>query len=199
MIAPSWERHLPAGVRADDVDLTAKRSLPAAWRRIWASAPSWPALFDLDRGWVSAEQLEQETRRLAGRLRRRWARARGPDAVQRRVLAGARDRPRGRAALGDRRRPRQHGLPRARARPRREATPVPGRRSSTIPTAPAGSRRPREPGIVDARARRRSARPRAGATRRGAARGRRADRLHVGDDRRSQGRRALTRQPARGH
>lgn len=68
MIGESWERHLPAGVRADDVDLTAKRSLPAAWIRIWTSAPSWPVLFGADRGWVSAEQLEHETRRLAGRL-----------------------------------------------------------------------------------------------------------------------------------
>ncbi len=68
MIGPAWKRHLPAGVRADDVDLTAKRSLPAAWSRIWASAPSWPVLFDPDRGWVSGQQLEHETRRLAGRL-----------------------------------------------------------------------------------------------------------------------------------
>ena len=68
MIGESWKRHLPAGVRADDVDLTAKRSLPAAWIRIWTGAPSRPVLFDAARGWVSAEQVEQETRRLAGRL-----------------------------------------------------------------------------------------------------------------------------------
>jgi malonyl-CoA/methylmalonyl-CoA synthetase len=68
MPALAWEAHLPAGVQAEDVDLTAKGSLPAAWASVWASAPSAPALFDRDRGWIRAEQLEEATRRVAGRL-----------------------------------------------------------------------------------------------------------------------------------
>jgi malonyl-CoA/methylmalonyl-CoA synthetase len=35
---------------------------------VWASAPSAPTLFDRDRGWIAAEQLEEATRRVAGRL-----------------------------------------------------------------------------------------------------------------------------------
>ncbi|HEX8054606.1 MAG TPA: AMP-binding protein [Thermoleophilaceae bacterium] len=64
----SWEAHLPAGVRAEDVDLTAKGSLPAAWAEVWASAPSAPILHDRERGWIDAHQLEDATRRVAGRL-----------------------------------------------------------------------------------------------------------------------------------
>ncbi|MGZ4322365.1 MAG: AMP-binding protein [Solirubrobacteraceae bacterium] len=64
----AWEAHLPAGVRADDLDLTAKGSLSSAWVGVWASAPSAPTLFDRDRGWIHAEHLEDATRRVAGRL-----------------------------------------------------------------------------------------------------------------------------------
>ena len=59
---------MPAGVGAGDLDLTARGSLPAAWLRVWASAPSTPTLFARDRGWIHAEQLEEATRRVAGRL-----------------------------------------------------------------------------------------------------------------------------------
>jgi malonyl-CoA/methylmalonyl-CoA synthetase len=68
MSALQWAAHLPAGVRAEDLDLTAKMSLPAAWVAGWASAPSAPVLFVRDRGWITAEELEQATRRVAGRL-----------------------------------------------------------------------------------------------------------------------------------
>jgi acyl-CoA synthetase (AMP-forming)/AMP-acid ligase II len=68
MTVLAWDAHLPAGAHADDLDLTAKRSLPAAWAGVWRSAPSAPALFDRDRGWIHAEQLEEATRRVAGRL-----------------------------------------------------------------------------------------------------------------------------------
>jgi malonyl-CoA/methylmalonyl-CoA synthetase len=60
--------HMPPGVRADNLDLTAKGSLASAWVDVWASAPSAPTLFDRDRGWIAAEQLEEATRRVAGRL-----------------------------------------------------------------------------------------------------------------------------------
>ncbi len=63
-----WQAHLPPGVRAEAVDLTAKGSLPAAWARVWARAPTAPTLRDPDHGWIPAEQLEDATRRVAGRL-----------------------------------------------------------------------------------------------------------------------------------
>jgi len=66
----AWQAHLPAGVGAEDLDLTAKGSLPAAWASVWASAPSTPTVFDRDRGWMRASELEDATRRVAGRLQR---------------------------------------------------------------------------------------------------------------------------------
>jgi malonyl-CoA/methylmalonyl-CoA synthetase len=68
MTVPGWQAHMPAGVRADDLDLTAKGSLPAAWVSVWGSAPCAPILFGAGRGWIVAEELEEATRRLAGRL-----------------------------------------------------------------------------------------------------------------------------------
>src|SRR5215218_2032717 len=68
MTVLGWGAHVPPGVCADNLDLTAKGSLPSAWVAVWASAPSAPALFDRDRGWIAAEQLEEATRRVAGRL-----------------------------------------------------------------------------------------------------------------------------------
>ncbi len=63
-----WQAHLPAGMRGDDLDLTAKGTLPAAWTRVWGEAPAAPALCHRDRGWITGEQLEEATRRVAGRL-----------------------------------------------------------------------------------------------------------------------------------
>ncbi len=68
MTVPGWEVHWPPGFRAQDLDLTAKGSLPAAWAGVWASAPSTPTLFDQDHGWTNAAELEDATRRVAGRL-----------------------------------------------------------------------------------------------------------------------------------
>jgi malonyl-CoA/methylmalonyl-CoA synthetase len=68
MTVLSWQAHMPAGVGVGDLDLTERGSLPAAWLRVWASAPSTPTLFARDRGWIHAEQLEEATRRVAGRL-----------------------------------------------------------------------------------------------------------------------------------
>src|SRR5690242_12291820 len=65
MTVSEWDVHLPAGVR---VDLTGKRSLPAAWADVWARNPSSPTLFGGRRGWIGAEELEDATRRVAGRL-----------------------------------------------------------------------------------------------------------------------------------
>src|SRR5512133_660582 len=68
MTVLGWQAHLPAGVRAEDLDLTAKGTLPAAWARMWASAPSAPTLFAQDRGWIHGAELEEASRRIAGRL-----------------------------------------------------------------------------------------------------------------------------------
>src|SRR5262245_8482992 len=68
MTVAGWKAHLPAGLASEDLDLTAKGSLPAAWASVWASAPSAPALFDQRRGWIGAAELEDATRRVAGRL-----------------------------------------------------------------------------------------------------------------------------------
>lgn len=68
MTVPGWEAHLPAGLHADDLDLTAKGSLPAAWASVWATRLSSPLLFDNRHGWTTAGELEEATRRVAGRL-----------------------------------------------------------------------------------------------------------------------------------
>lgn len=67
-VIPGSEAHLPAGVSAHGVDLTSSRSLPAAWHKAWAADPSSQILFDHDRGWVTAGQLEELSRGIAGRL-----------------------------------------------------------------------------------------------------------------------------------
>jgi len=69
MIAPGWEAHLPAGTRPDDVDLLARGTLPAAWANVWASAPDAPLLLERGRGPMRAAELEDASRRVAGRLR----------------------------------------------------------------------------------------------------------------------------------
>jgi malonyl-CoA/methylmalonyl-CoA synthetase len=68
MTVAGWEAHLPQGVSADGLDLTAKGSLPAAWARVWGSSSGSPSLFSRCRGWTSAGELEDATRRVAGRL-----------------------------------------------------------------------------------------------------------------------------------
>ena len=68
MIAPGWEAHLPAGTAPDEVDLLAGGTLPAAWTRVWGAAPDAPLLFERG-GWMSAAELEDASRTVAGRLR----------------------------------------------------------------------------------------------------------------------------------
>lgn len=66
----AWEAHLPPELRGRPFDLLAAGSLPAAWARAWATTPSAPVLFGHPRGWVSAEELELASRRVAGRFQR---------------------------------------------------------------------------------------------------------------------------------
>ena len=68
MTVAAWEAHLPAGMRAEDLDLTAKESLPAAWASVWANSSGSPSLFSRAHGWITAGELEDATRRVAGRL-----------------------------------------------------------------------------------------------------------------------------------
>ena len=68
MTVTGWEAHLPAAVRAEDLDLAAKGSLPATWASVWASSPCSSTLFDQRRGWIGTTELEDATRRVAGRL-----------------------------------------------------------------------------------------------------------------------------------
>jgi malonyl-CoA/methylmalonyl-CoA synthetase len=68
MTVAGWEAHLPAGVRAEDLDLTVKGILPAAWVSVWARSCDSPCLFSHGHGWTTAAELEDATRRVAGRL-----------------------------------------------------------------------------------------------------------------------------------
>lgn len=67
----SWERHLPRdwspGAVAREPDLLGAGSLPAAWVSRWAADPARPLLHDAGR-WITAAELEERSRRVAGRL-----------------------------------------------------------------------------------------------------------------------------------
>jgi malonyl-CoA/methylmalonyl-CoA synthetase len=65
---PQWARHLPAGVDPAAVDLLARRSLPAAWSEQWARRPDARALHD--GRWLTLGELDQRSRRVAGRFAR---------------------------------------------------------------------------------------------------------------------------------
>ena len=67
-MTPAWSAHLPAGLDASAVDLLADRSLPGSWTRRWREAPDHPVLHEDGSGWTTAAQLEERTRRVAGRL-----------------------------------------------------------------------------------------------------------------------------------
>ncbi len=66
--ADSWRAHLPGGVEPETLDLTAKGSLPAAWASVWARAEEAPVLRGSGGRWITAGELEQATRCMAGRL-----------------------------------------------------------------------------------------------------------------------------------
>ena len=63
-----WAAHLPAGEDPAALDLTARRSLPAAWAANRAAAPERPVLHDRVRGWLTNGQLEAESAAVAARL-----------------------------------------------------------------------------------------------------------------------------------
>jgi malonyl-CoA/methylmalonyl-CoA synthetase len=67
---PAWAVHLPAGTDPGAVDLLAEESLPAAWRRRAEQAPDRSALWSTAAGWLTREELEGASRRVAGRLHR---------------------------------------------------------------------------------------------------------------------------------
>jgi malonyl-CoA/methylmalonyl-CoA synthetase len=78
-----WAVHLPQGTAAADVDLLADGSLVGRWLRRWRERPDQRYLRDLDGRWLTGEELEEQTRRTALRLRRA-----GLEPGQRFVLSG---------------------------------------------------------------------------------------------------------------
>jgi malonyl-CoA/methylmalonyl-CoA synthetase len=66
-VSATWERHLPPGVSATGLDLLADRCLPAAWADRWAADGGRPVLGNRG-GWVTAGELEERSRTVAGRL-----------------------------------------------------------------------------------------------------------------------------------
>lgn len=67
-----WREHLPAGSDFQVEDLTALRSLPAAWVEVWGDNPSAPLIYDVGAGtearWITAGEFEERTRLAAVRL-----------------------------------------------------------------------------------------------------------------------------------
>lgn len=68
-VAPmtTWAAHLPAGAPAMP-DLLAAGSLPGAWLAHWGADPQRPVVFDDEGGWITAAELEQRSRTVAGRF-----------------------------------------------------------------------------------------------------------------------------------
>ena len=67
-----WREHVPIGTDLRVEDLTARRSLPAAWAEVWGANPSAPLIYDVGAGtearWVTAGEFEERTRLAATRL-----------------------------------------------------------------------------------------------------------------------------------
>ncbi len=63
-----WDLHLPAGAAPAAVEQLGRRSLAEVWTQRWADEPGHPTVFDDTHGWVSAGDLEQRTRAIAGRM-----------------------------------------------------------------------------------------------------------------------------------
>ena len=63
-----WSRHLPAGVSAAEVDLSAGGTLPAVWLDHWSADPQRDVLRDAHEGWVTGAQLSGRAHNVAGRL-----------------------------------------------------------------------------------------------------------------------------------
>ena len=139
-----WKVHLPAGVSAEELDLGARVSLPAAWVAVWARDPTAPTLFDQRHGWITAAELENATRRAAGRLQ-----AAGLEPGDRMLFSAESSLELVIAHIAALRSgivvvPIEYRLPGARGRAHRRAMPVPERRSSTIRTVRAGFAPPPE-------------------------------------------------------
>ena len=70
--ARHWREHIPAGSDFRVEDLTARRSLPAAWAEVWGANPSAPLIYDVGAGtearWVTAGEFEERPRRAAARF-----------------------------------------------------------------------------------------------------------------------------------
>ena len=66
--ASDWHRHLPAGLHADDVDLSAGDTLPAVWLNRWAADPQRAVVWDAQAGWVTGAQLLGSAQLVARRL-----------------------------------------------------------------------------------------------------------------------------------
>ena len=63
-----WSRHLPAGVSAAEVDLTAEGTLPAVWLDRWSSDPQRAVVWDAHAGWVTGAELLERAQQVAERL-----------------------------------------------------------------------------------------------------------------------------------
>jgi len=66
--ASDWHRHLPAGLSADDVDLSAGGTLPAVWLDRWAADPQRAVVWDAHAGWVTGARLLELAQQVARRL-----------------------------------------------------------------------------------------------------------------------------------
>src|SRR5579872_1653564 len=67
----SWRHHLPDGADFDPVGDAVPAGLPAAWARTWSADPHAPLLkvsAEPGRGWVTAAELDDRSRRLADAL-----------------------------------------------------------------------------------------------------------------------------------
>jgi malonyl-CoA/methylmalonyl-CoA synthetase len=82
--ASPWAVHLPEAVSAGDVDLLEDGSLIARWTRRWRERSGERHLQDVDGRWITAEELEEWTRRVARQLR-----GGGLEPGQRFVLSGS--------------------------------------------------------------------------------------------------------------
>ena len=65
---PPWAAHLPADARFEPADLIAAGSLMRAWIARWRAEPARPVLHAGARGWITAAELEAESRRVASAL-----------------------------------------------------------------------------------------------------------------------------------
>ncbi len=63
-----WSRHLPAGVSAAEVDLSAGGTLPAVWLDRWSTDARRAVVWDERDGWMTGAQLTARARDVAARL-----------------------------------------------------------------------------------------------------------------------------------